>query len=235
MAKSATSEILVLDAIKNPAEAGRVSFPQLKTPKRYSSGGMESGDPKYSVVLLFPKGPGKSFPEQCRNSPSPAVMKLIGLVMKLKTDTFGKDARIKEDRLPFEDGDAKAASKPDTYGSYKGMIAFRFSAREGNVPAIRNRFNKPIIDVEGEVYPGCWAGVITTAWTYTKGGEGLGLNLLALQKVKDDARLAGGGVDADKYFSGAAGDDQTDDFQAQTATGNDEDFWGGPTEERDAF
>ena len=232
MTKSVTSEIIGFDAVTRPNEAGRVSFPQVWEPKRYSSGGVESGEPKYSVVLLYPKGPGKSFPEQCRNSPSPAVMKLINLVMALKAAVFGKEARIKEDRLPFEDGDVKAASKPDTYGSYAGMIAFRFSAREDKPPRIvstrKGPDKKPLPIVNhDEIYPGCWAGVMTSAWTYTTGGAGLGLNLLALQKVKDDTRLAGGPVDTDGYFSVSSGnDDQTDDFQAQTTAGNADDFWG---------
>lgn len=223
--KSITTEPLTLQH----DEMGRVSFPVVFEPKETVINGISNGKRQYSLVLLFPKGPGKTFPEICRNTKG--ASRIIDMVLKCKRDAFG-DGKIANFKWPFGDGDEKFEEKPETYGAYKGMVYVRFTAGEDRKPGVVNRKVEPILD-QNEFYAGCWAIVSCAAWSFENVSKGIGLNLLAVQKIKDDARLAGGTVDPQSVFTKAAGDDQTDDFQAQTAAGNNEDFWGGSAEDDD--
>jgi len=222
--KSITTEPLTLQH----DEMGRVSFPTVFEPRETVINGISNGKKQYSLTLLFPKGPGKSFPEVCRNTKG--ASRIVDMVLKCKREAFG-DGKVANFKWPFGDGDEKFEEKPETYGAYKGMVYVRLTANEDRRPGVVNRKVEPILD-PAEFYAGCWAIVSCAAWSFENVSKGVGINLLAVQKIKDDARLAGGGtVDPQSVFTKAAGDDQTDDFQVQTAAGNEEDFWNGQTED----
>lgn len=98
---------------------------------------------------------------------------------------------------PLKSGNAE--QKYLEFEAYKNAMFAR--AKTQRRIGVVDRDNLPITD-PSEIYSGCVCRALIDAYTYDKAGNrGVGLGLLALQKLADGKRI--GGVDAVEAFSSA--------------------------------
>jgi hypothetical protein len=145
---------------------GRVSYPNLFKAKA----GMDGGEEKYSIQLLFPKSADLSALKKAAHEA--AVAK------------WGADkTKWPKMRSPFKDGNDKGGA------DYKDMVYI--DANSKFKPAVVDKDVNDIIDAS-EIYPGCYARATVVAATYdVTGNRGVKFWLQAVQKVKDGERLGG--------------------------------------------
>lgn len=144
----------------------RVSFPAIFEPKAF-----QDQDPKYSVVMLFPK--------------STDLKELKRAAFNAAAEKFGpKEKWPKNLRLPFRNGDEKA----DTPG-YGGSIFVSASSKDQ--PGLVNQSLKPILNAK-EFYAGCYARAELIAFAYDHmGNRGVSFSLQNLQKLRDGESFSG--------------------------------------------
>lgn len=147
----------------------RASFPWLFEPQPPMEG--NTGEPKYSVVMLFD--------EAAQKSPEFKAMKdLANAAIKEK---WG-DKVPSTLRNPFRPG----SDKPDLDG-YEGCIFVSASSKmqPGVVDGRLNRIISKEVAPEG-FYAGCFARATVTAYAYDKAGnKGVAFGLQNVQKIRD--------------------------------------------------
>ena len=161
---------------------GRLSFPDLFTPRSFQNG----GKPKYKATFLVPT----DGPEHKKISDA------ITAVAKEKWPGGGpkeKDYRkilaaIKgnANRFCFQDGETKS------YEGYEGMMAF--SAGNATRPLVIDRDKIPLTEADGKPYAGCYVVGSVEIFAYDDPGDGISASLRGVQFVKDGPAFAGGGV-----------------------------------------
>ena len=147
----------------------RLSFPRLFEPQKFE--GEEQGS--YSIVMVFDKAADlKPLREACR---------------KAVADQWPKGAPGNL-RSPFCDGNEKA----ETWGEcFKDAIYAR--AKTKRRPPVVDARGLPVEDPE-KAYPGCYARAVVTPFVYDRAGNrGVGLQLAAVQILRDGERLGGDG------------------------------------------
>ena len=142
----------------------RVSFPAVFVPRSP----MDGAEPKYSVVMLFPK-----------NADLSGLKKIAKAAI---TEKWG-DKPPKELRNPFRDGDTKELE------GYAGMIFITASSK--NKPGLVDASRQPIISAD-EFYAGCYARATVNAYAYNKNGNaGVSFGLQNIQKLRDGEPFSG--------------------------------------------
>lgn len=147
----------------------RVSFPHLFEPSKFE--GEEQGS--YSLVMAFDNAADlKPLREACR---------------KAIADVWPKGAPTNL-RSPLCDGNEKAESWGE---NFRNTIYAR--AKSKRRPPVVDARGLPVDDPEA-VYPGCYARAVVTPFVYDRAGNrGVGLQLAALQILRDGERLGGDG------------------------------------------
>lgn len=156
-----------------------ISYPQLDKPKA-----IEGSDKlKYSAKLVIPMD-DETMVAQIKKAMMAAAKagqdiykgKPIGEAgFKWALRNAEKEAKAKGEPLP-----------PELRG------CFFINANSEQAPGVVDRYKKPIIDIKGEVYPGCFVYASLNFFAYnTKGNRGVGCGLNNILKFKDGNRLAG--------------------------------------------
>lgn len=147
----------------------RASFPKLFKAEAFQEG----QDPKYSMVMLFPK---KMNPEMQKRFD--AMKAMASAAAKAK---WG-DKIPKNLRSPFRDG-----SEKDLPG-YEDCIFV--SASSKIKPGLVNEEAEPILSPE-DFYPGCYAHAYVTCYAYDMAGNrGVAFGLSTVQKTRDGEAFA---------------------------------------------
>lgn len=149
----------------------RVSYPYLFQPQQPMANSA-SKDPKYSVVMLFPKGADLS--------------KLKAAAEAAGAEKWGADKTKwpKGLRSPFRDQGEK-----ESEGYVAGAIFVTATSKQK--PGIVNAGVQPIID-SSEVYAGCYGRATVRAYAYDNAGNrGVAFGLQNFQKTRDGESLSG--------------------------------------------
>ncbi len=151
----------------------RLSFPSV-----FERTSFENGEPKYSTVLLFPKGAD--------------VKLLIEAAKHTAVEGFGSKAGSMGLHMPFRDQGIKSLD-----GYEAGAVFMTVTSKQR--PGVLGPNGKPITDEE-QIYPGCWALVTVRPFHFdAKMKKGVSFGLQNLQKIADDDSFAGT-VDAEQEF-----------------------------------
>jgi len=95
-------------------------------------------------------------------------------------------------KLPMRDGD-EDKDAPE----FEGM--FFLNCKSAKKPGLLNAAREEILD-EDEVYSGAWGKVSINFYAYERpDGKGIAVGLNAIQKLKDDENLGGGGWSVDDF------------------------------------
>lgn len=142
---------------------GRLVFPKLFN----AEAAFEGGEPKFSCILVFPKGTDLSG--------------LQGIVKEAFTNKFPKGASNAKN--PIQDGNEKV----DTWGkAFEDSVFIRLNTR--NKPAVVDTDRKYL--TEDEVYSGMYARAVVSAYAYDHAGnKGVSLSFSAVQITREGEKL----------------------------------------------
>ncbi len=162
---------------------GRLSYPQVFSPREDNS-----GTPKFSASLLFPKGTDLS-----------GLHEAIDLAAK---EQFGLDYAKKHPKLKTPI--LKTAESPAIGANPEEFPVFiRTSTKADSgkpVPQVVDREKAPVTDLH-EVYAGRWARLTITVKGYDRdGNKGVTCYLGNVQILEHDDKLGGGGGSASSEF-----------------------------------
>lgn len=149
----------------------RVSYPYLFTPQQPMAGSV-SKDPKYSLVMLFPKGADLS--------------KLKAAAEAAAVEKWGADKTKwpKNLRSPFRDQGEKESD-----GYVPGAIFITASSKQK--PGVVDHNVQPILD-SSLVYAGCYGRATVRAFAYdNSGNKGVSFGLQNFQKLRDGESITG--------------------------------------------
>lgn len=144
---------------------------------------------------------GKKFYKACILIPKKdhSTLKKIEAAIKAATTAKWGSKVPKNLRTPLRDGDEEKDSP-----EFKNMMFF--NCKSARKPGILNAAREEII-AEDEVYSGAWGKVSVNFYAYERpDGKGVAVGLNAIQKLKDDENLSGGGWTSDDF------EDESDDF-----------------------
>lgn len=172
----------------------RASFPALLKPKSF-----QNQEPKYSLVLLFPKKTDLSRLKECARN---AAIEKWG----------PKDKWPKKLRWPFRDGDEKEDLK-----GYEDCIFVTASSK--HQPGLVDKNLEAILSEE-DFYAGCYCRAEVIAFAYDQSGnKGVSFSLQNVQKLRDGEKFSGrkdaaevfDKVEDDSDDPSNYGDDDSDD------------------------
>lgn len=150
----------------------RVSFPDLYEARAMEDDDGKTGEAKYAVVMLFPKGTDLSAMKAAAQA---------AVVAKWGADKAKWPSNL---RLPFRDQGEK-----DYEGYEAGSVFVRATSKRK--PAVVGYDPSKALP-EDEMYPGCYARAEVNAYTYDKkGNKGVAFGLNCLQKTRDGESLGG--------------------------------------------
>jgi hypothetical protein len=162
----------ILDEQRLITPVFRVAFPNVFEPQA-----MKGGEPKYSVVMLFPKD---------------ADLRALKTAMKAaKVAAFGPDkTKWPEIESPVKDGDVPS-STGEIYEGFAGHYAIKASSNKNSKPGVFDENVNPITD-PAQFYPGCYAIAYCFAYVWEfNGRHGVGFILDHLQKQRDGEPFGG--------------------------------------------
>lgn len=186
----------------------RVSFPHVF--EKHS--GFEGQEPKYSIVMLFPKNVKLSELERAATNAA--------------TEKWGPKAKWpKNFRWPFRDGDDDEKSNLQ---GYEGCIFVSASSKQrpqvvGN-KKVDGAFPRIEKDTE-EFYAGCYARATLIAFAYDKAGnKGVSFSLQNVQKIRDGEQFSGRKNADDEFDDVEDGSDDASNYQSADDSGEDADM-----------
>ena len=139
-----------------------------------------NGVPKYSISLIIPKGSNtvELYKKHVRELlADPESQRILGSNTKGMWD-------------PLRDGDE---DRPDD-ANYKNCYFINAKANSDHRPKVLDKDRNEIVDTE-DFYSGCWCQAVLSLYVFNKNGKkGVGVGLLAVRKIKDDAPLGGTAV-----------------------------------------
>lgn len=194
------SEKMEIEKKKCRTPEFRVSFPHVF--EKHS--GFEGQEPKYSLVMLFPKNTD--------------LKELKRAAFNAATEKWGvKEKWPKGLRMPFRDGD----EKQDLAG-YEGTIFVSASSKQ-RPQVVSNLKDKetgqfPRIEKEDELfYAGCYARATLIAFAYDKmGNKGVSFSLQNVQKLKDGDQFSGRKNADDEFDSVEDGSADESNYETDT-------------------
>lgn len=172
---------------------GRLAFVNLFEKKEFG------GKAQYSCSVLVPKSSKNTI-----NRINDAIANAI----EEGREKYHWKAGIEKSsnfKLPLHDGDEK-----EEYDGYPGNYFLN----------VKNNRKPTLIDLDGmdltpeELYSGCWANCILTAFPYDApgGGKGISVSVQGVQKFKDDESFGAKKVTADTFTKVDFGDDEDGGF-----------------------
>jgi hypothetical protein len=139
----------------------------------------ESGKKFYKACLLIPKK-------------DKATLKKIEDAVEAAIAAKWGSKRPKGIKLPLRDGDDEKDG-----AEFENMMFL--NCKSARKPGLLNASREEILD-EDEVYSGAWGKVSINLYAYERpDGKGVAVGLNAIQKLKDDENLSGGGWSADDF------------------------------------
>lgn len=171
----------------------RLSFPYLFAPRPPMQG--DTGDPKYSVMLLIPKTDEDTL-VALRRAEKAATEQGKATVFGGKTTGLAPSI--------IKDGDEDGSA--EDYPEREGMYYMTVNASQAFRPEVVDSQMNPIID-QSEVYSGVYARVSVTAFPYNrdvKKGVSFGLNNVQILGGGENLR---GGKKANQDFDVVESDD----------------------------
>ncbi len=167
----------------------RISYPHL-----FAAWAQQANQkPKFSAKFLLSKTEHKA-----------QVQQIIEKIKALAAETY-KDKRLPSaDKLCLRDGDQ--TNRPEEEGY------FTFNASDDRRPQVFDRDGRtPLTEADDKIFAGCRVNAMVQLWAQdNQYGRRINANLIGVQYVRDDERLAGARPSADGAFddiSDAYGDD----------------------------
>jgi hypothetical protein len=150
----------------------------------------EGADPKYKVQILIPK------------SDEATIKKIEAGIETLKKQIRDKNNGKLSTKFwnPLRDGDTdNDKDYPEMYGHY--YLTAKSDHQPGIVSTEKDKDGKwkPITD-KTQVYSGCYGRVSISLFPYTEKGQGVGVVLYNVQKLRDGEPLGGGKSDPNDDF-----------------------------------
>lgn len=141
--------------------------------------------------------PGKKFYKACLMIPKKdkaTIKKIEEATMAAATAKWGSKVP-KNIKKPLKDGDED--QDLDKYPEFEGFMYLNCKCKRQ--PGIIDAKREEILDEE-EVYSGAWGKASIDTYVFDRAdGKGVAVWLNALQKLKDDERLSGGGWSVDEF------------------------------------
>lgn len=154
---------------------------QLSFAKLAKAESFQGGDPKYSITMLFPNNIDLSKPADGQKT-SMKHAAYAALVEKWGSD---KTKWPKNLRMPFRDGN----EKEDLEGYADKIFVYASSKKQ---PGMVNQSLKPILNIEEELYSGCFCRAEVIAFAYdTAGNRGVSFSIQNIQKLSDGTPFSG--------------------------------------------
>lgn len=188
-----------IKGIKFTTPKFRLSFPHLFTAVAYD----KNSKAAFSLAMLFPKDQDLSSMKKS--------------ILSAAKEAFGSDKKSwpKNLSLPWRDGD----DKEDLSGYEDHVYA---SAKSYNRVVVIDR-DKEKIEIEDDVYGGCFARAVLVAKATEAGGKFyITLYLQGVQKISDGERF-GGGVNVDEDFDDLDDEDDSENEGSYNEDGDDDD------------
>jgi hypothetical protein len=184
-------------------------YPEGNDPTPYFSGS----------YLLTPESQVQLYGDDNKLLPKklPAKPALDALCKELTDDKWGKKgssilkAIQMTGKIFMRDGD----TKPD-YDGYPGT--FFISARSKVRPNYFDQQKQELTEAQGLLYSGCYVNVALEAYAYTKGNNGLGARIRAVQLLRQGEAFGGGGP--------PASDDEFDEIDTPETEGEVDELMG---------
>lgn len=169
----------------------RLSFPHLFTAQSFQN----EGEPKYSTVLLIPKG-------------SDAHKQIEAEIRRVATDAFGDGAKAiverqnATNRKLLRDGDDAVdgyTQSGEPKNGYAGNVYIKASTK--TAPKVVGRSRQPITEADGIIYAGAIVNAQIDIWAQkNQFGKAVNCKLLAIQFWADGDRLGGdSGANVDAF------------------------------------
>lgn len=186
----------------------RVSYPHVfKATRMKNKKGQETGDPKYSITMLFSK--------------KTDITDVKRAIRYAKIVAFGEDkSEWPEDlQSPIIDGDKPKYAKKE---GYKGHWVVKAVSNEASKPSVVDKNVEPITEL-GDFYPGCYARaqIFARAWEFS-GKQGIHFILDHVQKTKD-GKSFGGKKAVKEVFSPLDSDEDDEDDDSDEESDDDSD------------
>jgi len=137
---------------------------------------------------------GKKFYKACLLIPKKdkATIAKIAAATAAATSAKWPGKAPKALKLPLRDGDAEKEGD-----EFAGMMFL--NCKSAKKPGLLNASRDEILDEE-EIYSGAWGKASINFYAYDReDGKGIAVGLNAIQKLKDDDNLSGGGWSADDF------------------------------------
>ena len=164
---------------------------------------IEGSEPEYSIMIVISKD--HNFWNRFEAAQAAAI-----------EQKFGDDVDLDGFKLPRKDGDGKKS--PD---EWKGCFAVRAKCKEtqGRPGCVQLNEDQELEEIEdrSELYSGAWyrATIRLAGYDHPTGGQGIGVYLDNVMKVKDDQPFSGRSSPADD-FSSFVGDDADEEGETTT-------------------
>lgn len=184
----------------------RLSFVNVFAPQKRKRDDSDDQSEKYNCTLLFPFGADA----QINALLWPAW---VAACKEKFPRNFGQDGQPFGLHWPFHDQGQSQQYPGYTPGLQCIAVNSQFK------PQVVDTAINPIVD-EARVYPGVWAIVKMNIYTYENRKKGAGFGLQNIMIIGDDDRLAGGGSDPKKDFSGVKIDAKYDPAGMFAKSGN---------------
>lgn len=186
----------------------RLSFPKLAQAESF-----QGGDPKYSITMLFDDKADLAKPAT-KNTRSLKACALAALTEKWGPDKVKWPKNL---RMPFRDGNEK-----ENLEGYADKIFIYASSKKR--PGIVNRKAEPILNIEEEVYAGCYCRAEVIAFAYdTAGNRGVSFSLQNIQKTKDGESFSGKKAAEDVFDVIESDDDESENPENYNGASSSED------------
>ena len=187
----------------------RVSFPNLHAPRAPKTGGKA----RYSVSMVFrtaetpeSKARGEKLVDLGKRNPQtpdqPSMKEAVmALLLKHLGPNWAEEIKKRKSdgsplyQVPFKDGGA--AEKKDMPGY--GVGTTFVNAASDFKPGVLDRNKVEILDIQKEVYGGCYARAQVHVFWYSNQTTGVSFSLDNVQKVRDGEPLGGGPRASDAF------------------------------------
>ena len=175
----------------------RIAYPHVFEPHAAKD---SNEAPKYSATILVPKSETETV-----NALNKAVKMIFNEAVPGKWG--GKTPKDGFWNNPINDGDSPKKTGEERGDEFKDC--YFITPKNIRKPLVLDKEGEPIEDAD-EIYGGVWALASICVYAYDKGSKGIGCQLVALKKWKDDTAWGG----SDNRYAGdfdGTSDEEEDD------------------------